>query len=105
MAQDILEALAGWFERAGARRVGRAPHCRLAFSSAPLLVIAAKSSNRQQICQRLRGSFSHKFWTVGIRLTSAIPIDQPIARARAIRIVSCNNACGRTVISIQLEPA
>jgi hypothetical protein len=70
-----------------------------------ILVIAAKSSNRQQICQRLRGRFSNKFRSAGIRLTSAIPIDQPIARARAIRIVSCSNACERGVISIQLEPA
>jgi hypothetical protein len=74
-------------------------------SIAPGLMIAAESSNRQQICQRLRGPFSNKFWSAGIRLTGAIPIDQPIARARAIRIVSCNNACERGVISIQLELA
>jgi hypothetical protein len=71
----------------------------------PGLMIAAESSNRQQICQRLHGPSPNKFRSAGIPPTSAIPIDQPIARARAIRIVSCNNACERGVISIQLEPA
>jgi hypothetical protein len=31
MAEDILEALAGPFERTGARRDGRVPHCLRTF--------------------------------------------------------------------------